>query len=60
MDSLNGSLPRCAHSVFTTDTPGGTDNSSCSLCAPISVGEKEVVRTLLVKIDGKWENVTKK
>jgi hypothetical protein len=61
MDLLSGSLPRCAHSVYSPDrTPGGTNNDVCSICTPIHLGEKEVPKTLLIKIDGKWENLAKK
>jgi len=60
MVSLKGSLPRCVHSVFTTHTSGGTDNDVCSICRPVRIGEKEILKTLLIKIDGSWKNLAKK
>jgi hypothetical protein len=63
-DPTKPSFRKCQHGVMfvaSRDADASDDkNAVCSVCTPIKIGAKENLKTLLIKVDGKWENLVKK
>jgi hypothetical protein len=57
-DPTKSGISRCPHGCYRP----GDFADACSICNPISVGEKEITRTFLVwnREDREWKNIAKK
>jgi hypothetical protein len=59
LTDLKSSIARCAHGVYDARQDGGP-NTECSVCTPIKILDRVMPKTLLIRLDGMWQNLAKK